>query len=447
MKTILITLVLIQGIRSADAQDEAKVQAGYTTCASFGEVMNAADPKYPAMTRVSDPGTPEHPVYTGFWFYQCLQFDPTGRYVLGMKVGFEKREITALDRAEIGIFDLKDQNRWTKIGGTTAWNWQQGARLQWRPNSEEILWNDRSDDGKTFVARVYNFRSGKSRVLPRPIYDLSPDGATALTHDFERMKLFHGTEYVGIEDRYDQEFAPSQTGIWKMNLDTGQAELILSLAKMSAVAYPKGIPASGHLYFFREGWNPSGSRFIAFIKDPPNKLFEAYSMSASGTDIRPLYRNPSHHAWLDDESIFDFGNHQPPGGDKPVRGYFLFRDDGSGKAKELLWRVDVDDGFGGDGHGSFVPGTRNEWILSDTYNIHGFQHLFLFHRPTKTFVPLARLKCTRANDVHRVDTHPRLSRDGRMVSIDATHEGMGRQMYVLGIGHILDHPPGPRKGE
>jgi len=43
---------------------------------------------------------------------------------------------------------------------------------------------------------------------------------------------------------------------------------------------------AGHFYIFREGWNPSGTRFIAFLKDPANKLFEAYSMSANGTDVR-----------------------------------------------------------------------------------------------------------------------------------------------------------------
>src|SRR5262249_3357617 len=41
---------------------------GYTTYTNFVRVMEAHDARYPAMTRVSDPGAREHPVYTGFFF-------------------------------------------------------------------------------------------------------------------------------------------------------------------------------------------------------------------------------------------------------------------------------------------------------------------------------------------------------------------------------------------
>ena len=110
------------------------------------------------------------------------------------------------------------------------------------------------------------------------------------------------------------------------------------------------------------------------------------------------------------------------------------------KAKEQLWESRYD------GHDSYLPGPGGNWIITDTYVIGGFQYLFLYHRPTKLFIPLAKLKSTAElvpnfTGEYRVDLHPRFSRDGRIVCIDATHEGMGRQMYVIDIGCILDHPP------
>jgi hypothetical protein len=264
-----------------------------------------------------------------------------------------------------------------------------------------------------------------------------------LTHDFEGEH--QGTHYASVEGKSKPKSSPEKTGVWKMNLDSGEAQLIMPLDKMAAIAFPRGLPSPNHFYIFREGWNSSGTRFITFLKDPINSVFEAYSVGADGTDVRYLYHNPSHHAWLDDEHVFDFGYHKPPAGGPARRGYFLFKDDGSGKAKELLWPVDVDDGYGGDGHGSFVPRSAGNWIISDTYAIHGFQYVFLFHRPSRQFVPHAKLKNDRRMDIgdgeYRIDTHPRLSRNGRLVCIDASHEGLGRQMYIIDIGDILDNPP------
>jgi ADP-ribosylglycohydrolase len=385
--------------------------------------MVGENSQYPKLDRVSDPGTSDNPNYTGFFFYQCEQFDPTDRYVLGMRVHCQNRDVRPADRGEIGLVDLRDGYKWTHIGETTAWNWQQGARLQWRPGSDEILWNDRSDDGTRYICRVYNFKTGARRTLPRPIYTPSPDGTTALTHDFERMK-HGGTPYVGIEDKYASQYAPKETGIWRMDLNTGEATLIMGLEKMARIAYPEEPPSSGCLYIFREGWNPSGSRFIAFLKDPDNKFDKAFSMTPDGTDVRYFYNLPSHHEWRDDRCILD------------GRGYYLYEDDGTGKAKGRLFESSYN------GHVSYIPRPGGDWIISDTYAIEGWQYLFLYHLPTKRFVPLARLKSTAPTNVYRVDLHPRLSRDRRMVCIDATHEGLGRQMYVLDIGHILDNPPG-----
>jgi len=414
---VLLAVVIAQPVVSAYNNPP------YTTYSSFSDLMAGEDGPYPKLVRVSVPGTRESPNYTGFFFYQCQQFDPADRYMLGMRVHCQNRDVRPTDRAEIGLIDLQDGYKWMRIGDTTAWNWQQGARLQWRPGSNEVLWNDRSDDGRRYVCRVYDFKTGARRTLPRPVYIPSPDGDVALTHDFERMK-HGGTPYVGIEDEYADQYAPKKTGIWRMDLNTGEAALIISLDQMARIAYPGGVPSSGCLYFFREGWNPSGSRFIAFVKDPDNKFDKAFSLTANGTDVRYLYDRPSHHEWQDDDSVLD------------GRGYYLYPDDGTGKAETRLFESPHN------GHVSYIPRPGGDWIISDTYAIEGYQYLFLYHIPTRQFVPLAKLKSTAPNNSYRVDLHPRLSRSGRTVSIDATHEDLGRQMYLINIGYILDHPPG-----
>jgi hypothetical protein len=394
----------------------------YSTCRTWQEVLTGDNFCYPPVVRISDPGTKEQPAYTGFWFFDGLQFDETGRHALAMKVHFQGRDVTPSDRGEIGYFDLEDGNRWTKVGETTAWNWQQGCRLTWRGDSNEILWNDRADDGSHFVCRAYDVKTKARRTLPRPIYDVSRDGKYALTHNFERMK-HGGTNYVGIPDRYEDQIAPAEIGIEKMDMSTGRVEQLISLKRMSQIAFEDGYRGKTPLYFFREGWNPSGTRFIAFLKNADRPVHTSgWSISADGQDVRLFYMTPSHHAWLDDETILE-GHH-----------FSLYKDDGSGKPNQL---ANV-------GNANFDTNVLRggQWFLLDTYPLEGFQYVVLYHRPTRLFVPLAKLKNhAPVGTIHRIDIHARATRDGRIVCIDSSYENLGRQMYLIHIGHILDNAP------
>ena len=111
-------------------------------------------------------------------------------------------------------------------------------------------------------------------------------------------------------------------------------------------------------------------------------------------DGRFFYDLPSHDVWLDDHVIFE------------GRTFSLYRDDGKGGAgtrvADVPANVDVDP--------TILPG--GDWILADTYPLaNDYQYLFLFHRPTKLFVPLAKLKNTAQPGIHRVDFHARASRE------------------------------------
>jgi hypothetical protein len=65
----------------------------YSTCETWDELVRGESFHYVPLTRVSDPGSKEEPVYTGFWFYDEQQFDKSGRYALGMKVYFQVRDV------------------------------------------------------------------------------------------------------------------------------------------------------------------------------------------------------------------------------------------------------------------------------------------------------------------------------------------------------------------
>src|SRR4030065_175755 len=52
------------------------------------------------------------PKFHWFAYYDKLQFDPTGRYCLGMEVGFEHRSPRPDDAIKVGMVDLQDNDRW-----------------------------------------------------------------------------------------------------------------------------------------------------------------------------------------------------------------------------------------------------------------------------------------------------------------------------------------------
>jgi len=373
-----------------------------------------------------------------FAYYDKPQFDPMCRYALGMEVDFEHRSPKADDAVKIGMVDLKDSDRWIELGESSSWGWQQGCMLQWRPGSDrEILWNDRQGDG--FVCHILNVHTKQRRTIAHPIYTLSPDGHTAVVADFRRINdMRPGYGYAGLPDPHGNELAPKDSGVFRIDLDTGREDLIISLADIARFGEIPGNAENLKHYFNHLLFNTDGSRFIFLHRwrpwDPSqHKTVGGFgtrmlTATADGQDIRIVdpYGKTSHFIWRDPKHILAWAWH-PSHGDA-----FYLYEDGTDRAevvgKGIMTR---------NGHCTYLPGNR--WILNDTYpDKERKQHVYLYHVATGKTVPLGGFFLPPEYEGEwRCDTHPRFSPDGQSVIIDSPHTGAGRQMHLIDISTII----------
>lgn len=406
----------------------------------------------PATSRFGEAQSPDHlppvrtitqgPLQHWFGYYDKLEFDPSNRYVLSNEVAFEHRTPTADDVIRVGMVDTQDNDRWIRLGDSRAWGWQQGCMLQWRPNSaSEIVWNDRQDD--QHVCRVLDVHTRQMRTLPRPIYALSGDGRWAITADFSRIQRMRpGYGYVGLTDPAATHRAPEDSGVWKMDMNTGESTLIFSLADAANIDY-NGKPLHDKWNYFNHLLvSPDSSRFIVLHRwrdstgdgpdaEPTGRFTtRMFTVGMDGNDRYILDPSgyTSHFIWRDAQHVCAWT--KPDG--KP-EAFYLFRDQtdeiqpvGEGVMTE-------------NGHNTYVPHTNNEWILNDTYPHKQTrnQNPYLYHVPSGRRVWLGHFHSPPAyTGEWRCDTHPRSSNDGRCVVIDSAHTG-SRQLHLIDISDIV----------
>jgi hypothetical protein len=377
------------------------------------------------------------PKYHWFGYYDKLQFDASSRYALGMEVGFQGRSPSGTDAVRIGMIDTEDGDRWTDLGQSIAWSWQQGCMLQWLPGSKsEIIWNDR--EGDHYVSHILDVKTSKKRTLPAPVYAISPDARWAVHPDFRRLHDTRpGYGYAGIPDPNRDVLAPEDSGIWKMSLETGKEELLFSVSDIGHVEdghtdIDKG--ANGAKQWFNHLlFAPDGSKFCflhrwAHASAPNAFITRLITVKADGKDPYVLdpYGKTSHFIWRDPDHILAWASH-PFHGEK----FYLYTD------RTTDVQVVGPDVMTVNGHVTYLAG--HKWLLNDTYpDKERNQNPYLYELNTGKRVPLGHFHSPpEYKDEFRCDLHPRSSPDGKKVIIDSPHAGTGRQMYLIDIRSIV----------
>ena len=365
-----------------------------------------------------------------FGYYDKHQFDPTGRYVLGMEVDFEGRTPTPDDAVVLGMVDLEDGDRWIPFAQSRAWSWQQGCMLQWLPGSNsEVIYNAR--DGDQFISVIQDVFTGEKRRLPKAIYAVSPDGKRGVGTNFARIDDTRpGYGYKGGVDPGAGELRPRELGIYTLDLDTGESQTVISLDQIAAI--PQEHPTEGRHWFNHLLWNTNGTRFIflhrAYRRAPKEGGWVTRMFTANADGSQPHcvadHGMVSHFIWKNPTQILAWSI-EPEG-----THFHLYDDQTETKA------VIGEDVLKHDGHCTYSP--DGTWILTDTYPNRDRMQTQLLYRPSDgKVVELGRFYLApELKGEFRCDLHARWDRTGKTVCIDAMHTGDQRQMYLLDVGGV-----------
>lgn len=370
------------------------------------------------------------PKHHFFGYYDKSPWNASGRLLLAHEADFNDRPPRDGDQATVGVIDLADGCRFRAFGETSAWNWQQGAMLQWHPDDPEnrVVYNERR--GEHCYGVVADTAGRKLKVLDDPVYALSPDGRQAFSLNFARLHRHRpGYGYAGLHDRWAEALHSPEDGIRHIDMDSGRARLIVSLAQLASLS-PKPEMLGVHHWVNHIQASPGGAR-IAFFhlwrSGRDGWQVRLYACAPDGTGLSLVLDTGlvSHYDWLDDTRLLVWARTES--GPR-----FLLCDVASGE-RAVFGEGTLTE----DGHASFSP--DRQWLLNDTYpDRYGMRTLMLVRWNDGRRFDLARLRSPKERwwGEIRCDLHPRWRRDGRQVCIDSVHSGE-RQMYVLDVEEMV----------
>lgn len=377
----------------------------------------------------------------GHWFfgyYDKCPWNRAGRHLLAMHCEFAGRQPEPGERLTLGLIDLHAPDHFTPFDTTTAWSWQQGTMLQWLgPESDrEVVYN--VVEGDRYAARVRDVHTGKTRTLPRPVYDVSGDARQAVSLDFARLHRLrpgYGYATLGELEHQREHPAPEDNGLWHMDMHTGASRLIVSLGQLAGHPTLEATARSEH-WVNHAAFNPAGDRLIFLHRwnDPDHprlsRCTRLFSVRPDGSELTCLSADQplplvSHFDWRDDHTLLAWSS------DEADHQHYHYFDVRRGRTGALAPGI-----LDQDGHCTFSPEGR--WLLTDTYPDDERMRALILHRladdqrfdVARFYAPL------RYDKPHRCDLHPRWSRDGRSVCIDSAHE-LDRHLYLVDVSAIV----------
>ena len=320
------------------------------------------------------------------------------------------------------LLNTKD-NKFHKIGETSAWNWQQGSRLQWI-DSNRFVFNDFDRNKNEYVARIFNVEENNfENDLDFPVNDVFNDMSISLNYDRLTLLSPDYGYFASSVKKYDELPPLSEDGIYKTTISKNKTTLLYSFESIIHTHYNDSMKQAQH-QVNHIMISPDGSRFI-FIHRWFSKGIKYHGLMVAGSDgssLKCLIDNVmiSHCTWKENEEIICYMEY------KGMAGYHKI-DLNTNKIYPLTINNKV---VIGDGH----PNVFNGLMVFDSYpDKRRMKDLYLFDLQTKKaekvgefFEPFKYYEDTRC------DLHPCWSYNGKQIFINSAHEGQ-RFLYQIDL--------------
>ena len=358
-------------------------------------------------------------------YYGITSWNPSQRYVSVLRTEVQNRLPTQDDPATLGLVDMHDGYGFLPLTETRAWNFQQGCMAHWLSDTR-LVFNDLVDG--RFVAVVYDIVTRERvRTWPHPVSAVAADGRTAVSINFARLRATrpdYGYGGGGQQARAGVVF-PEDDGLWRVDLETGAAELLVRLADIRDLM--PALRDQQIAYFNHTVFSRDGQRVFWLVRTAPfQRNTTPLVVNIAGgelTQTMPARWGASHFDWHPDGRLMVTARYE-----RRHWRHLLFSP-GSDTYTPLAPEV-----LDFDGHGCFSP--DGKWMVTDTYpqGPQALQTLYRMDVATEDVQTLGAWPHPETYNenrrVARCDLHPRFSQDGAWLGINSAHTGT-RQCYVL----------------
>ena len=359
-----------------------------------------------------------------FFGYYDLRATQGSRH-LAHRVSFMDRLPAAEDVAQVGYLE---NGSFTPIGETTAWNFQQGALLQYHPKLTDTVCYNVFRDGQPCTV-IHNYISGERRYTDRPAATISPDGKWGLSVNFGRIYAFRaGYGYAAATDPNKEINAPKDDGIFLTDLETGRSRLLVAYDRLADIC---GYPQEQKILINHINFSPDGTQYVALLRNFPVPGVKGWRTTMLVGDlegnIRVLLRQTyvSHYIWANAQTLFAHCSAET-------------------MEKKSMYRISALDGSweeydmplfhrGGetDLHCNISPDGNH--IIGDTYPKDGYRSIEAINLNTRECRTLFRAKTViPTNPDIRCDLHNRFVFGGSAISYDTTQNGC-RQIAMVDL--------------